>query len=134
MRKIISISLMLASLIPGAALMPGAAHAQGVELYIDGGGPRYDDGRRYYDEDYGNDYYRDRNYRDRYYRDRNYRDRRAGRICTPQRALAIARAEGLQNARVGRTTNQWIEIRGSHRRTIIFGLQPSCPVRGYNNW
>lgn len=131
MKKIISISLLLASLIPGAALVPGTALAQGVELYLDGGGPRYDDGRRYYDdEDYGDDYYRDR-----YYRDRQYRDRRAQRrICTPQRALAIARAEGLQGARVGRTTNQWIEIRGSHRRTIVFGLQPNCPVRGYNNW
>ena len=132
MKKIISISLLLASLIPGAAL------AQGVELYIDGGGPRYDDGggqryddgRRYYDEDYGDGYYRDRYYRDRYYRDR----RAQRRLCTPQRALAIARAEGLQGARVGRTTNQWIEIRGSHRRTIIFGLQPNCPIRGYNNW
>lgn len=130
MKKIISISLLLASLIPGAGLMPGTALAQGVELYLDDGGPRYDDGRRYYDEDYGDDYYRDR-----YYRDRQYRDRRAQRrICTPQRALAIARAEGLQGARVGRTTNQWIEIRGSHRRTIVFGLQPNCPVRGYNNW
>ncbi|MEI3855482.1 MULTISPECIES: hypothetical protein [Ensifer] len=131
MKKIISISLLLASLIPGAALVPGTALAQGVELYLDGGGPRYDDGRRYYDdEDYGDGYYRDR-----YYRDRQYRDRRAQRrICTPQRALAIARAEGLQGARVGRTTNQWIEIRGSHRRTIVFGLQPNCPVRGYNNW
>jgi len=125
MKKIISISLLLASLIPGAAL------AQGVEFYIDGDGPRYDDGRRYYDEDYGGDGY----YRDRYYRDRYYRDRRAQRrICTRQRALAIARAEGLEGARVGRTTNQWIEIRGSHRRTIIFGLHPSCPIRGYNNW
>jgi len=124
MKKIISISLLLASLIPGAAL------AQDVELYIDGGGPRYDDGRRYYDEDYGDGYYRDRDYRDRYYRDR----RAQRRLCTPQRALAIARAEGLQGARVGRTTNQWIEIRGSHRRTIVFGLQPNCPIRGYNNW
>ncbi|WDZ78858.1 hypothetical protein PWG15_10355 [Ensifer adhaerens] len=131
MRKFVTIGLLLGSLIPGAALMPGPALAQGVELYIDGGGPRYDDGRRYYDdEDYGDDYYRDRSYRDRQYRDR----RAQRRICTPQRALAIARAEGLQNARVGRTTNQWIEIRGSHRRTIVFGLQPNCPVRGYNNW
>ncbi|MEI2296663.1 hypothetical protein [Ensifer sp. MJa1] len=118
MKKFVAISLLLASLMPGAAL------AQGVELYIDGGGPRYDDGRRYYDEDY-----RDRNYRDRYYRD-NRADRR---YCTPRRALAIAQAEGLPGARVGRTTNRWIEIRGTRGRSIVFGLSPRCPILGYND-
>lgn len=111
MRKIVAISLLLASLIPGVAL------AQDVELYIDRGGPRYNDGPRYYDEDY-------RNYR-------NYRAER--RYCTPRRALAIAREEGLPGAQIGRTTNRWIEIRGTRGRSIVFGLSPRCPILGYND-
>ena len=107
MRKIVATSLLLASFIPCPAL------AQDVELYIDGGG-RYSEEPRYYDEDY-----------------RDYRAER--RYCTPLRALAIAQAEGLPGAQIGRTTNRWIEIRGTRGRSIVFGLSPRCPILGYND-
>ncbi|MDP9632152.1 hypothetical protein [Ensifer sp. Root142] len=108
MRKIVAISVLLASFLPGIPL------AQDIELYIDRGGPRYNDGPRYYDEDY-----------------RDYRAER--RYCSPRRALAIAREQGLPGAQIGRTTNRWIEIRGTRGRSIVFGLSPRCPILGYND-
>jgi hypothetical protein len=104
----------IATIFAIALLLPSAALAQGVEFYFDGGGPRYGDRPRYYDDDY---------------RDNRFRQR----TCSPRRALAIARAQGLPRARIGRTTNRWIEIRGRGSQSIVFGLSPRCPILGYND-
>lgn len=98
----------LALLLFVSAVLPGAAIAQEFEF-------RYNDGPRYRDREY-----------------RPYRDDRP-RYCTPRQALEIARDQGFPGAKIGRTTNKWIEIRGSGNRTIVFGLSPRCPILGYND-
>ena len=60
----------------------------------------------------------------------DYREQR--RVCTPERALRIAKAQRFPGAKIGRTSAEWIEIRGSHRQTLIFGRAGSCPILGYN--
>lgn len=103
------------------------AFAQGIELQI---GP---DGARIRESDRDRDRDRDRRDRDGY-RDRD-RDRgpRAMRGCSSSEARAIARDEGLRNARVVETTPRRVVVSGRTRGgfdRIVFANRPGCPIIG----
>jgi hypothetical protein len=106
MQKLAALVLVASSLFAGTAVSQ--------EYYIDG--PRYFDERpRHYE------------------RERRYHRAERRRYCTPERALEIARREGLRGAKVGRTKSDQIEIKGRRGTSIVFGIAPSCPILGYND-
>ena len=104
--------LLLAALSAATLAVPEAGFAQDFDLYIGRGGPRY------YEE------YRPRRY---------YREEPEAYQCTTRQALYIARRY-LRNPRIGRTSNDVIEVKGIGRRgernRIIFGAEPGCPRIG----
>lgn len=111
-----------------ATATPQISVAQDLDIYIGGGGsgPRYydQDGPRYYDDDPRYDDYRPR---------RDYGRRPERYQCTTRQALSIAQRY-LRNVRLGRTSNDAIEVRGIGRRgernRVIFGTEPGCPRIG----
>lgn len=105
----------------------GAAASQDLDIYIDGGGPRYRDQPRYYEEPR---YYDE----DDGWGEQQYRRRPPEAYqCTPRQALNKAQRY-LRNPRVGRTSQEIIEIRGigsrGERNRIIFGTRRGCPRIG----
>jgi len=105
------------------------AFAQGIELRIGPDGARIQERDR--DRDRDRDRYRDRDRDD--YRDRDRRGSRAMRGCSSDEARAIARHEGLRNARVVETTPRRVVVSGrtrDGRDRIIFANRSGCPIIG----
>ncbi|MEY9770733.1 hypothetical protein ABIA14_003010 [Sinorhizobium fredii] len=104
--------LFLAAVTVATLTAPGVGFSQGFDVYIDRGGPRY------YEE------YRPRRY---------YREEPEAYQCTTRQALSIARRY-LRNPRLGRTSNDVIEVRGIGRRgernRVVFAAEPGCPRIG----
>lgn len=105
-----------------ALAAPFSASAQDFDMYIGRDGPRY------YDDDNRGPPMRDRDgYRD------GYRARPEAYQCTPRQALNKARRY-LRNPRVGRTSNDAIEIVGygsrGERNRVVFGGERGCPRIG----
>lgn len=106
----VSLKLFLAAAaVATSTAAPTGSFSQDFDIYIGRTGPRYYDepARRYYREDYPEEYQ-----------------------CTTRQALHLARRY-LRNPRIGRTSNDAIEVKGIGRRgernRVVFGAEPGCP-------
>lgn len=105
-------SLVLAAAITVTLTAPQSGFSQDFDVYIGRGGPRYY-------EDYGPR--------------RHYREEPEAYQCTTRQALHKARRY-LRRPRIGRTSNDAIEVRGighqGERNRVVFGAEPGCPRIG----